>query len=345
MVGQGLKHERTSIVMNTIQKTIIVVVAAGAAGIGLYKATHISNRHIPAQALEPQAEQLAGLSNQVQELQRERDRATNALAAVVSENAALKKNPSDVLKLRGEVGRLQQENMSIGSSSALSKVTANPESRKMLRDQQKMGMSRIYKGLAQELKLSSEQTDKLNDLLADHVMGNVDQITTALRDKLAPEQMNRLFDGQEAALQAQVQALLGPDGLAQYQDYTKNLLSTLTADQFKSMLSGDDAARGAKAKELSQVLQEEVQAALNSAGLPADYQTVPILNFRNIASEQEGDKSLKLLDDIYQRAAARSGSFLSAAEQAKFQEFRTTAINNNRAALALNHTMMAPISK
>ena len=46
-------------------------------------------------------------------------------------------------------------------------------------------------------------------------------------------------------------------------------------------------------------MREEAQAALASAGLPADYQTVPMLNFRNIASEQEGEKSLKLLDDIY----------------------------------------------
>ena len=65
---------------------------------------------------------------------------------------------------------------------------------------------------------------------------------------------------------------------------------------------------------------------------------MPILNFRNIASEQEGETSLKLLDDIYQRVAARGNSFLSADELAKFQEFRTTAINNSRAALAMNRT-------
>jgi hypothetical protein len=176
-------------------------------------------------------------------------------------------------------------------------------------------------------------------------MENVNRITTALRDKLAPEQVNEVFDGQEAALQEKVRALLGPDGQAQYQDYTRNLLGTLTADQFKGMLTGDDAARAEKTKQLSQALQEEAQAALASAGLPADYQTVPILNFRNIASEQDGDKSLKLLGDIYQRAASRSSSFLSADELAKFQEFRTTAINNSRSALAMNRTMMAPISK
>jgi hypothetical protein len=328
-----------------MQKTIIAALAIGAVAVGMYAARLISNRRPPTQTTELKVEEQAALSNQLQTLRRERDQATNALAAVAAENAALKKNPSDVLKLRGEVGRLRQENATISSSSALSKVTSSPEASKMLRDQQKMGMGRIYKGLAQQLKLSSDQTDKFNDLLADHVMENVNQITTALRDKLAPGQVSELFDGQEAALQGKLQALLGPEGLTQYQDYTKNLLGTLTADQFKSMLTGDDAARADKARQLSLALQEEVQAALASAGLPADYQAVPILNFRNIASEQEGDRSLKLLDDIYQRVASRSSSFLSSDDLAKFQEFRTTAINNNRAALAMNRTMMAPISK
>ena len=91
-------------------------------------------------------------------------------------------------------------------------------------------------------------------------------------------------------------------------------------------------------------MQEEVQAELSSQGLPADFQTLPILNFRNIASEQEAERSIKLLDDIYQRVGARGSSFLSAEELAKFQEFRTTAINNSRAALNLNRTIMAPIS-
>jgi hypothetical protein len=328
--------------MNAPQKVIIAVVAAGAVVVAVYATHQASNRRASTEALEREQ---AVLSNQIQELKREHDRATNALAALAAENAALKKNPPDVLKLRGEVGRLRQENATISSSSALSKVTANPESRKMLRTQQKMGMSMIYKGLVQQLKLSSEQSDKLNDLLADHVMDNVDHITTVLRDNATPEQVNGVFDAQDAALREKVQDLLGADGLAQYQDYTKNLLSTLTADQFKSMLTGDDAARAAKAKDLSQALREEVQAALASAGLPADYQTVPILNFRNIASEQQGDNSLKLLEDIYQRVATRASSFLTAEDLAKFQEFRTTAINNNRSALAMNRTMMAPISK
>jgi hypothetical protein len=330
--------------MTTAQKILITALTAVAIVAGVYHVRQVSTLREQIQRLKEAPEQLAALSSQVQELQRQGDRATNALAALAAENAALKRHPDEVLKLRGEVGRLRQENTGIGSSSGLSKVTANPAARKLLRDQQKMGMSMIYKGFAKSAKLTSEQTDKLNELLADHVMENVGHITTVLRDKPTPEQMNELFAGQDAALQEKLQALLGPDGQAQYQDYTKNLLSTLTSEQFKGMLTGDDAVKEQKSKQLAQVMQEETQAALASAGLPADYQTVPMLNFRNIASEQEGERSLKLLEDISHRVSARVGSFLTSEELAKFQEFETTALNNNRAALNLNRTLMAPIS-
>lgn len=334
-----------TIAMTTIQKTLIAAAAAGAIALGVYQARQVSNLRAQVQSLERQAQQDRELSNELRELQREHDRATNALAALTAENAALKKNPNDVLRLRGEVGRLRQENATMGSSSALSKVTANADSRKLLRDQQKLGMGMIYKGFAKQMNLTKEQTDKLNDLLADHIMENVGIVSTALRDKPAAEQMNGLFAAQEAALQEKVQALLGSDSLAQYQEYTKNLLGSLTADQFSALLWGAGPANEDKMKQLKQVIQEQTQQALASAGLPNDYQVVPILNFANIASEQQADASLKLLDDIYQQTAARSSSFLSADELEKFQSFRGIAVTNSRTALALNRTLMAPLSK
>jgi RNA polymerase sigma factor (sigma-70 family) len=333
-----------TIAMTTLQKSIIAALVAGAVGAGIYEARVASNLRAQVQALKQQQEQQVALSNQARELQRDRDRATNALAALVNENAARKKGTNEVLKLRGEVGRLRQENAQLGATNALSKATATPEARKMLRDMQKLGMSAIYKAYAQQAKLTPEQTDKLNDLLADHIMDGIGQVTAALRDKPALEEINRLFASQETALQQQIEALVGQDGLAQYNDYTKDLLATLSADQFKGMLSGTDAEKDQKASQLRQLIQQGTQTVVANAGLPADYQTVPMLNLANIASEQQAEQSLKVLDDIYQSAAAGAGSFLSPAELAKFQEFRTTAISNSRGALSMNRAMMAPIS-
>ena len=91
-----------------------------------------------------------------------------------------------------------------------------------------------------------------------------------------------------------------------------------------------------------ELMQEETLAALVAAGLPADYQTVPTLNFRNIASEAEAEKNLKLLDNIYASVTARLGTVLSEAEVAKFKEFRSIAINGNQMTLSINRKMMAP---
>jgi hypothetical protein len=329
--------------MTAFQKTIIVTVVAAAVAVAIFQGRELANLREQVRTLQQQQSQQTVLSNQVQEVQRERDDARQRLAAFSSPTEPQKKNPNEVLKLRGEVGRLRKENADIGSSSGLSKVTANPEARKMLRNQQRLGMSMIYKGFAEQVKLTSEQTEKLNDLLADNIMENVDHVTKVLRDKPAAEKMNELFAAQEAAFREKLQDVLGQDS-GQYQEYTKNLLSTLTTEQFKGKLSGTDTVKDEKSKQLNQAMKDESLAVLTSAGLPADYQTVPMLNFRNIASEQEGEKSLKLLEDIYQRVAERANAFLSPEELGKFQDFRNLAINNNRSALTLNRTMMAPIS-
>lgn len=259
----------------------------------------------------------------------------------------------ELLRLRGEVGRLRQETASekaaaaskTNGPSALSGLTANPEVMKLIRDQQKAGMTMIYKDFAKRVNLTPEQTEKLNDLLADDVMENIQQITAVLREGKTPEQMNQVFAGQEAALLEKVQALLGPDALTQYQDYTRNLASYLTAEQFKPMITGEKAAKEEKSKQLYQLMQAERQQTLANAGLAPDYQTVPMLNFRNIASEEEGEKSVKLLEGIYERVTARASSFLSAEELQKFGEFQKTAINGNRGSLLMNRKMMAPGSK
>jgi len=229
-------------------------------------------------------------------------------------------------------------------TNGLSKATADPDARKLLRAQQKAGMAAIYKGFVKRAALTTDQTDQLNEMLADHIMDNVERVTTVLRDKPAPEQIDQIFAAQEVALQEKVQALVGPEAFAQFEDYTKNLLSTLTAEQFKGMLTGDDKAKEEKSKQMAELLQQETQTALANAGLPPNYQAVPALNFRNIASEQVGERGLKLLDTIYQGVADHGSTFLSAEELAKFQEFKTTAINNSRGAIALNRNLMAPIS-
>lgn len=255
----------------------------------------------------------------------------------------------ELVKLRGEVGRLRQENANATKpptgDSALSSMTTNPEMKKLLRDQQKMGMAMMYSAFAKELKLPKEQTEKLNDLLADSVMDNVDTITEVLRDGKSVGESDQLFAAREAELAGKIGALLGEDKVAQFEEYTRNMGSHLTAEQFKGMLSGEKDAKEAKAKQLYEVMKAETESALASAGLSPNFQTVPMMNFRNFPFETEADKNVQLLATIYANATTRSAAFLSEDEVKKFREFQSNAINGSKMSLALNRKMMMPGAK
>jgi len=293
----------------------------------------------------------AALQKQTAEAERlaaEAERLSQQLAQQTARPAAAGgSNDTEVLRLRGEVGKLRQDVREVSAAktngpSTMSGLTSNPEMYKMIRTQQKAGMSKLYQDLTNRVSLSPEQIGTLNEMLADHVMTNIDHITEVLRDRKSDAEMDAVFTASDAAMREKVRELMGDQGLAQYDDYTKNLAAAVTAEQFKSKLSGEPAERDQKAKQFYALLQAESQALLAEAGLSPDYQLVPTLNFRNFASDATADRNLKLLDDAYARAAAKAGGFLSEAELASFTEFRNSAISMNRMALKVNRQMMSP---
>ena len=92
-----------TIAMTTLQKTIVAATVAALAGAGIYEARQATNARAEVQTLQQQVEQN-------QQLQKERDDATNRLALMAEEITRLKSNPNqnELLKLRGEVTRLKQ---------------------------------------------------------------------------------------------------------------------------------------------------------------------------------------------------------------------------------------------
>lgn len=332
-------------IMSMTKLKVGIITAVVAAGMAIpwmmqYRAqTRLAEAREDLRQRVEQNSDLIAENERLNKLARER---TVAQAAVASPSLEL-------LRLRGEVARLRQdllnERARTNGPSALSGIKADPAMWKMIRDQQKVGMASIYRDFFKKLSMSSEDAEKFNDLLADNVMENIDHITAVLRDGMSPAEMEPVFAGQEAALLEKVQALLGPQGLADYQEYTRRLASNITAEQFKGMLTGDTVEQEAKARQLYEVMLQQTQETLAKAGLPADYQTLPILNFRNIAAEAEAEKNLNLLDSVYANVIAHSGTFLSPEEIGKLGQFRTNAVSAQRMALTMNRRMMAPTPK
>ncbi len=96
------------IAMTTLQKTVIGAALAAAVGTGAYEAHQASQLQGQVQTLQ---QQQAPLAEQIRELQRERDDATNQVAGLLAEIAQLKSNSNEneLLKLRSEVTKLQNQ--------------------------------------------------------------------------------------------------------------------------------------------------------------------------------------------------------------------------------------------
>jgi RNA polymerase sigma factor (sigma-70 family) len=95
-----------AIAMTTLQKALITATIVATVGTGIYEARQASSLREQNQVLH---QQQSALTAQIQQLIRQRDEVSNRLATLRDENDRLNRIPSELLKLRGEVGILKRQ--------------------------------------------------------------------------------------------------------------------------------------------------------------------------------------------------------------------------------------------
>jgi RNA polymerase sigma factor (sigma-70 family) len=119
-----------TIAMTTLQKSFITITIVATVGVGIYEARQATTLRHQVQTLQ---QQQAPLAEQIQQLQRERNDATNRLTDMADELAKANGNNLELLKLRGEVGMLRQQTNSLRklmqeNQKLLTQLSAQPDS-------------------------------------------------------------------------------------------------------------------------------------------------------------------------------------------------------------------------
>ncbi|MGO9478297.1 MAG: sigma-70 family RNA polymerase sigma factor, partial [Limisphaerales bacterium] len=159
-----------TIAMTTLQKTLITATIAAAAGTGIYEAHQASTLRNRVQTLQ---QQQAPLAEQIRQLQKERDDATNGLAAMAEEIANNQKNNLELLRLRGMAGVARR---AIGEAEQLQAQLARQASAASnnlvsgaMADAMKQAMEQQVEGRLSRLKaslhLTPEQVQAAHDIL------------------------------------------------------------------------------------------------------------------------------------------------------------------------------------
>ena len=98
-----------AIAMTTLQKTLIAATLAAAVGTGIYEAHQASTARAQTEAFRKQH---AALTEQMDQLIRERDEAANRVAALRAENERSSRQPAELLRLRAELTALRNQSRS-----------------------------------------------------------------------------------------------------------------------------------------------------------------------------------------------------------------------------------------
>jgi len=96
-----------------VQKTLIPATLVFLAGLGLYETRQVSSSRGQIHVLE---QQQAPLTDQIQELSRQRDNLSNELALLADSEGRLHRNHAELVSLRGELAHLTQENARMRTS-------------------------------------------------------------------------------------------------------------------------------------------------------------------------------------------------------------------------------------
>ena len=149
-----------------------------------------------------------------------------------------------------------------GWMKGMAKMFRDPEMKKVMRTQQSMGIRMMYGDLGKELGLSTAETDKLLELIADRQMDASEKamasIDGAEKDPAKLAQAGQDAQQMVADYEEKLQALLGPEKKAKLDEYDRTLGDRMALPQY----SGSFSAAGQPLDEtqragLLQIMKEE----------------------------------------------------------------------------------------
>jgi RNA polymerase sigma factor (sigma-70 family) len=310
-----------AIAMTTLQKTLIAVTII-AVGAGIYEARQASRLRVQVQTLQ---QQIAPLSAQIQQLQRERSEATNRLGTMNEENARLKsgQNLAELLKLRGEVGVLRQllaaiQAQSNSSSVGLSKLMSDPAMREYIHQNMLNVIKSQFGSLFKELKLTPEQTEKIVQVMGDLSMKHIDAWYSLPQGTLSPTEIAQTRAEQKAELETQLQPLLGETGCARLMELLEEAPGHATVELLNGQL-GVNQINDDQSTRLFQIVKAEpfdLTRGISGELDPAFW-----------GSQDDIDNHLLQVAESNQRILQQAGSFLTPDQLAALNTVLTNGVN------------------
>jgi RNA polymerase sigma factor (sigma-70 family) len=300
------------IAMTTLQKSLIATAIIVAAGAGIYQARQTSQLR---QANEVLEEKRADMAQQVESLQREREEASNRLT-LASASAPEPENSSEVLKLRGKVGALQQTLSSVSATntpkSGLASMMSDPAMKEYIHQVQAKMIKERYEPLMKELNLSPENAEKFTQLIGD--------IWSKGTDAASGSGETALQSVQEAVEKANkgMQELLGDAGVARYNEFNMEIPARTTIKLLDGRLADNQLSDDQTGQLIKVVMGEPFEF---THGISGDWDTA------YFGSQADFDAHIQKVQESQQRILQQAGTFLNPNQLSALATIQSDSLN------------------
>ena len=229
-----------------------------------------------------------------------------------------------------------------GWMKGMAKMFRDPEMKKVMRTQQSMGIRMMYGDLGKELGLSTAETDKLLELIADRQMDASEKamasIDGAEKDPAKLAQAGQDAQQVVADYEEKLKALLGPEKKAKLDEYDRTLGDRMALQQYSgSFASAGQPLDDTQRTGLLQIMKEE---RLKTPAGPLDPGNKDLA--AAMKAMQSGDaleKSLASQRDLQQRVMARAHTVLTPDQMNAFAEAQKAQLQMQEMGVKMGRAM------
>ena len=339
-----------------MKNTLILIFAATTVALGIlcvvqwrqlsgHKAEIVSLRSESEQASQ-QLEELETSQKRAEDQRRELQLLVHDLTGKLGarQQAGAKADPqiAEAAKTTGATEKPTDAKGGLGSFFA--KMMEDPETKKLIRDQQRLALDQLYSPLIKQLALPPDEAAQFKDLLADNMMKGAEKATSLFGDSSTNhvETIHTLAE-EHKSFDEQVRGFLGESKYAQYKDYQQTVGERAQLNQFRQQAGDDEnALNDQQTERLLAIMKEEKQAVAAATSQPSPGETPDAAQMQAMLSEDGADKALQSQEAVNQQVYERAKEVLSPGQLDSFGKFQTNQLQMMRVGMSMAANILAP---
>jgi len=231
-----------------------------------------------------------------------------------------------------------------GFGKMLSKMMQDPDTRKYMRDQQRMMMDQMYAPLVKKMGLTPEEATQFKDLLADNTMKGAEAASSMFGGQASTNRTEALsaLTASQKTLDEQLNSFLGDDRYAQYKDYQETVGERTLLNQFKLQAGSDYNLNDVQTEALLTFMKEEQKSVATTTGLPLGQTDKDPAKLQALFSGDKVDELIAAQDTVGQRVYERARTILSPEQLDTWGKYQTNRMQMMRMGMNMARKMFAP---